>query len=332
MSIKDKHGPQTEAKRRRESRKSGSHTRPPVECGDSSRLSRRRLVAVKLRHASDLARVPPLARAVNAPFASSRSPTFAGDQSPRKSGDQSPHSKIPASTTRRAPRRLWSAVTRHRFRTGDLSPSNSGTLPASRACPPPARAVNALVAQVSKPAVSPISKSAAATDFPACAASRRVAGGRTACGFRNPRYSRLGSLRYKGAVRGCDPGARRSRRRDVRIVRTPPANPPLPSRSTLLRRKRRAPPRSPGSARALAENPSGTKSFKFFTIPVRAPTLDARAHPAPREGVCAPRESAATPRRLWSAVTRHRFRAGDLSPSNSDTHPLSRACRRWREP
>ncbi len=31
------------------------------------------------------------------------------------------------------------------------------------------------------------------------------------------------------------------------------------------------------------------------------------------------------PRRLWSAVTRHRFCAGDLSPSNSDAHPASRA-------
>ncbi|MEK7706423.1 MAG: hypothetical protein AAB380_00300, partial [Verrucomicrobiota bacterium] len=39
------------------------------------------------------------------------------------------------------------------------------------------------VAQVSKPAVSPTSKSAGA-------------GASVACGFGNPRYSRLGSLRY----------------------------------------------------------------------------------------------------------------------------------------
>ena len=93
----------------------------PMECGDWSPLSRRRLVAVKLPPASARARVPPLARAVNAP-----------------------------------------------------------------------------AAQVSKPAVSPISQSAAVTNIPACAASPGVAGDRPACGFGNPRYSRLGSLRYKG--------------------------------------------------------------------------------------------------------------------------------------
>ncbi len=35
---------------------------------------------------------------------------------------------------------------------------------------------------------------------------------------------------------------------------------------------------------------------------------------------------------LWSAVTCHRFCAGDLSPSNRRTHPISHACPRWREP
>ena len=62
------------------------------------------------------------------------------------------------------------------------------------------------VAQVSKPAVSPISKSAEATAFRARAKRRGDAGGRNARGFGNPRYSRLGSLRYTGAVRGCVAG------------------------------------------------------------------------------------------------------------------------------
>ena len=39
-----------------------------LECGNSSPLLRRRLVAVELLTASDLARVPALARAVNAPL------------------------------------------------------------------------------------------------------------------------------------------------------------------------------------------------------------------------------------------------------------------------
>ena len=63
--------------------------------------------------------------------------------------------------------------------------------------------VSATVAQVSKPAVSPISKSAGAVVFGARAACLDVAGGWTARGFGNPRYSRLGSLRYTEAVRGC---------------------------------------------------------------------------------------------------------------------------------
>jgi len=46
------------------------------------------------------------------------------------------------------------------------------------------------IAQVSKPAVSPISKSAGRPNIPS-ALSRRASGG-----FGNPRYSRLGSLRY----------------------------------------------------------------------------------------------------------------------------------------
>ena len=64
---------------------------------------------------------------------------------------------------------------------------------ASAHCPP--------VAQVSKPAVSPISKSAGAAGFRGRAASRGGADDRTASGFGNPRYSRLGSLRYAGSAR-----------------------------------------------------------------------------------------------------------------------------------
>ena len=58
------------------------------------------------------------------------------------------------------------------------------------------------VGQVSKPAVSPISKSAGAAELLACAASRGVAGDRTTRGSGNPRYNRLRSLRYEG--RGAD--------------------------------------------------------------------------------------------------------------------------------
>ncbi len=67
------------------------------------------------------------------------------------------------------------------------------------------------VAQVSKPAVSPISKSARAAAFRAGAAGRGVAGSRATSGFGNPRYSRLGSLRYAAAVR-APLGARRRAR------------------------------------------------------------------------------------------------------------------------
>ncbi len=42
-------------------------SRNPLECGDSSPLSRRRLVAVEVLHGSNPARTPPLARAANAP-------------------------------------------------------------------------------------------------------------------------------------------------------------------------------------------------------------------------------------------------------------------------
>ena len=35
---------------------------------------------------------------------------------------------------------------------------------------------------------------------------------------------------------------------------------------------------------------------------------------------------------VWSAVTGHRFRAGDLSPSQFRTRPITRARHRWREP
>ena len=35
---------------------------------------------------------------------------------------------------------------------------------------------------------------------------------------------------------------------------------------------------------------------------------------------------------VWSAVTCHRFCAGDLSPSDFGARPATRACRRWREP
>ena len=59
------------------------------------------------------------------------------------------------------------------------------------------------VAQVSKPAVSPISKSAGGEGVGWLGLFRSTAGGRTISGFGNPQYSRLGSLRYAGAVRGC---------------------------------------------------------------------------------------------------------------------------------
>ena len=58
------------------------------------------------------------------------------------------------------------------------------------------------VAQVSKPAVSPISKSAAAPGFRARMTSPDAAGDRTDSGFSTPRYSRFGNLRYAGRVRG----------------------------------------------------------------------------------------------------------------------------------
>ena len=69
---------------------------PPVECGDSSPLLRRRLVAVKQPHASEPAGVLALARAVNAPVSHARLPKFDGDKSPQESGDKSPHSKAAA--------------------------------------------------------------------------------------------------------------------------------------------------------------------------------------------------------------------------------------------
>ncbi|GDY22762.1 hypothetical protein LBMAG56_41090 [Verrucomicrobiota bacterium] len=64
-----------------------------LECDDSSPLSHRRLVAVKVRRVSVPARVPPLARAARRPLATGRLPPPDGDQSPRESGDKSPHSK-----------------------------------------------------------------------------------------------------------------------------------------------------------------------------------------------------------------------------------------------
>ena len=63
----------------------------------------------------------------------------------------------------------------------------------------PAR--GAPVAQVSKPAVSPISKSAGGEGVGTRRFFRNAAAGRTASGFGNPRYSRLGSLRYKASAR-----------------------------------------------------------------------------------------------------------------------------------
>ena len=54
--------------------------------------------------------------------------------------------------------------------------------------PPPVNWVQLLVAQVSKPAVSPTSKSAGLSD-------------RTARGFGNPRYGRFGNLRYGGSAK-----------------------------------------------------------------------------------------------------------------------------------
>ncbi len=61
------------------------------------------------------------------------------------------------------------------------------------------RAVDKVVAQVSKPAVSPISNRQGV-------GMSSAPGLRTACGFGNPRYSRFGNLRYAGA-----PGAQARR-------------------------------------------------------------------------------------------------------------------------
>jgi hypothetical protein len=58
------------------------------------------------------------------------------------------------------------------------------------------------VAQVSKPAVSP--------DFQV----GRTCGNRAGSGFGNPRYSRLGSLRYKRGLTGYGPGASFPRNQD----------------------------------------------------------------------------------------------------------------------
>ncbi|GDY18848.1 hypothetical protein LBMAG56_01930 [Verrucomicrobiota bacterium] len=70
-----------------------------LECGDSSPLLRRRLVAVKFRGAPGRACVLPLARAAKAPVTHERLPQSDGDKSPRESGDKSPHSKADAHST-----------------------------------------------------------------------------------------------------------------------------------------------------------------------------------------------------------------------------------------
>ena len=59
-----------------------STRRCDLECGDLSPLWRRRLVAVELPCGSSHAGAPPLARAVNDPFASARAPRSDGDKSP----------------------------------------------------------------------------------------------------------------------------------------------------------------------------------------------------------------------------------------------------------
>ena len=56
----------------------------------------------------------------------------------------------------------------------------------------------------------------------------------------------------------------------------------------------------------------------------------------PRGRVCSPDGGGTAlrvvaERRIWSAVTCHRFGAGDLSPSNFRAAPVARACHRWRE-
>ena len=61
-------------------------------------------------------------------------------------------------------------------------------------------------------------------------------------------------------------------------------------RSRLMRAQARgAHPPSGAVFRALAENRSGTKAHEVSIAVMRAPTPDARAHPATREGACAPR-------------------------------------------
>ncbi len=64
-----------------------------LECGDSSPLLRRRLVAVEVPGASGHANVAALARAVDALIPIVAPSKFDGDKSPRESGDKSPHSK-----------------------------------------------------------------------------------------------------------------------------------------------------------------------------------------------------------------------------------------------
>ncbi len=64
-----------------------------------------------------------------------------------------------------------------------------------------------------------ISKSAGATALEACASSRGVAGGRTASGFGNPRYRKLGSLRYPD--RRCGSGSSRPTGSSAGALRLP---------------------------------------------------------------------------------------------------------------
>ena len=127
----------------------------------------------------------------------------------------SPISKSAGAAEFRARATNWS-VSAGRTRRGFGNPRHSrlGSLRyRSRQRPQPR---TALVAQVSEPAVSPISKSAGATQFRARAANWSVAGGRTRRGFGNPRHSRLGILRYR-ADATPDASARPHRSRSARI-------------------------------------------------------------------------------------------------------------------
>ena len=100
------------------------------------------------------------------------------------------------------------------------------------------------------------------------------------------------------------------------------------TRQPAKRRSRLAPalargahPPSRAVLRALAENRRGTRVCEVSMTGVRAPTPDARAHPATREGACAPR-------RFPRAVVRRRQVACAKAVTSHRT-PKPRRCGRF---